>query len=329
MTDEIKSLIINPVEFDVALSAINIATLEDNENLELLLKNIDKTTTSNEYHQVANNTGIRQYTFKFYESLIEIIGSYCRNYANTLWFIEHDLEEVLKRECSSSKEFPDGSKIFLAESAGFYGVYRKKGKTIEEIYEAKVPKRRYQYSEEELGECIIRSGSELNIMGDEISCWDIPNRNNVHLYGFIHYALTKQSSFNRFLANSRKNFESSGGCYITTACVETMGLPDDSLIMQTARAYRDESMNQKSGGTEMINRYNKIAPFIVAGIKTRPNSEQIFKNIFYDDVLPTISLIIEGKNIEAFCFFKNSFERLRYQYSPNVNFLSSPKKVKP
>lgn len=73
---------------------------------------------------------------------------------------------------------------------------------------------------------------------------------------------------------------SSGGCFITTACVEASGLPDNCIELETMRYLRDEYLARSEEGKRMINEYYEIAPSIVTAIRTRENSNEIFNNIF-------------------------------------------------
>jgi hypothetical protein len=54
------------------------------------------------------------------------------------------------------------------------------------------------------------------------------------------------------------------GCFITSACCETLGLPDDCFELRTLRRYRDEVLAKAPGGAREIAAYYSLAPRILA-----------------------------------------------------------------
>ena len=54
------------------------------------------------------------------------------------------------------------------------------------------------------------------------------------------------------------------GCFITTACCETLGLDDDCFELRTLRRYRDEVLAKRPGGSGEIAAYYQLAPLILA-----------------------------------------------------------------
>lgn len=64
-----------------------------------------------------------------------------------------------------------------------------------------------------------------------------------------------------------------GPCFLTTACTQHMGLPDDCEALTTLRAFRDGYMSKLKEGPAMIAEYYRIAPKIVQGIHGRPEEE--------------------------------------------------------
>ena len=53
------------------------------------------------------------------------------------------------------------------------------------------------------------------------------------------------------------------GCFLTTACCEVLGLPDDCFELRTLRRYRDESLAAMPGGNAAIAAYYLVAPSIL------------------------------------------------------------------
>lgn len=84
------------------------------------------------------------------------------------------------------------------------------------------------------------------------------------------------------------------GCFLTTACVDYYGLPDNCYQLTTLRNFRDTYMTKEF--PHLVNRYYQIAPFIVDSLKESPNKEIIFKKLF--DKINLACKAIEQKNFE-------------------------------
>lgn len=97
----------------------------------------------------------------------------------------------------------------------------------------------------------------------------------------------------------KKKKESSGGCYLTSACVEAKGLPDNCYELGVLRNFRDGYLAKVRGGEEEIREYYNIAPTIVNNIKKLPNSITVFEKIYEELVMPCVKLIDEGENEKA------------------------------
>ena len=105
--------------------------------------------------------------------------------------------------------------------------------------------------------------------------------------------------------------QSSGGCFLTSACVKTKGLPDDCYELTTLRRFRDEYMaNQECGKCEIAHYYN-VAPKIVEIINGCDNSNDIFEKIYNELVLPCIKMIEDANLVGA----HNHIRTLRFAIS--------------
>jgi hypothetical protein len=101
---------------------------------------------------------------------------------------------------------------------------------------------------------------------------------------------------------------SGGGCFITTACVEAKGLPDNCPELNALRAFRDEYVRNLSNGEEIISDYYEVAPRIIVGINQEKNSRQVYLSLYDHLVLKSLNLIRKEKNYEA---LKNYLEIVR------------------
>jgi len=111
-----------------------------------------------------------------------------------------------------------------------------------------------------------------------------------------------------------KDRDSSGGCFLTSACIEARGLPDNCEELTVLRAFRDGYMKSSSQGQSDICEYYHIAPAIVKKIRTQPNAVELFDNIYMELVLPCVELIHAGKNEEAHTKYRNFVKKLQTLY---------------
>lgn len=111
-----------------------------------------------------------------------------------------------------------------------------------------------------------------------------------------------------------KNRNGSGGCFLTSACVEAKGFPDDCDELQTLRHFRDEYMAKLPNGSQEVAEYYQIAPQIVDAINTLPNHKEIWEAIYSKLVIPCVRLIKAGDYQSAYCAYKRAVMELRKKY---------------
>ena len=109
----------------------------------------------------------------------------------------------------------------------------------------------------------------------------------------------------------RKN----NGCFISTACVEAQGLPDDCLELTTLRQFRDNTLVYLPKGREAIKEYYAVAPGIVEKINQRGDKNKIYTGLFDNLVKRSVDLVLVGKHEEAFSHYKNIVAQLKAIYS--------------
>lgn len=71
-----------------------------------------------------------------------------------------------------------------------------------------------------------------------------------------------------------------GGCFITTACVEHMGLGDNCDELTTLRQFRDIYLMRKPNGQKLINLYYKYSPKIVTAIDQQEDKKKILDGLY-------------------------------------------------
>lgn len=105
-----------------------------------------------------------------------------------------------------------------------------------------------------------------------------------------------------------------GGCFLTTACVEFAGLPNDCKELQVMRHFRDTYVCKLSDGDKSLSDYYQIAPLIVKRIKFQENSREIFKNML--GTLKIVVKLVESERYsEAWSICQEEFIALKNKYA--------------
>lgn len=107
----------------------------------------------------------------------------------------------------------------------------------------------------------------------------------------------------------------SGGCYLTSACVEAKGLPDDCMELTTLRNFRDNWLKNQPGGLAEVAEYYAAAPKIVEKINALPNAKEIWGELYENLVLPCVKLIQKGELEETRKVYRACSLELSQQYA--------------
>lgn len=91
---------------------------------------------------------------------------------------------------------------------------------------------------------------------------------------------------------------STGFCYLTSACVDYFGKPDNCFELKTLRKFRDEYMKKTTEGCKLVKEYYEIAPKIVIAINGSSDKDKYYHYI-YDIITQCVEFILHGRNIEA------------------------------
>lgn len=86
-----------------------------------------------------------------------------------------------------------------------------------------------------------------------------------------------------------------GGCFLTTACVEAMGLPDDCWALELARKFRDTYMAENLERAKEIKEYYEVAPQIVKEVDKTSDAKNTWKKFFWTDIVPFVDAIEQGQ----------------------------------
>jgi len=107
----------------------------------------------------------------------------------------------------------------------------------------------------------------------------------------------------------------SSGCYLTTACVNARGLPDNCLELQVLRRFRNNILIPSSTGKKIVKEYYKIAPEIVQAVNEQGiEMSGIIWNGVYNDVRKAVSLIFKRDFEGAVRYYQEMTLKLKGEY---------------
>jgi hypothetical protein len=116
------------------------------------------------------------------------------------------------------------------------------------------------------------------------------------------------------LVYERPEAKKDESCYITTATVGSLGLPDDCEALTTLRRFRDEVMLTFPSGRREVAEYYKTAPAIVAAINRRPEAPAIYRSIFNESLAPAVTAVQEGRYAAAYALYRQLVHESRDRF---------------
>lgn len=108
--------------------------------------------------------------------------------------------------------------------------------------------------------------------------------------------------------------QDSSGCFLTSACVEAKGLPDDCSELSVLRHFRDSYLAGIEGEKLKSVNITMLPPTIVSNIRKLPDSLKIIEKIYEELVLPCVKMINEGRNEDAHTLYRAYTLLLKEQY---------------
>lgn len=93
------------------------------------------------------------------------------------------------------------------------------------------------------------------------------------------------------------------GCFLTSACTKSRGLPDNCTELQTLRKFRDQYMMNSHEGAAMVREYYKIAPPVVSAINSLEQQEEVWDFIYRELVSKSIELIESNQHALAMYYY--------------------------
>ena len=113
--------------------------------------------------------------------------------------------------------------------------------------------------------------------------------------------------------NAPPQQQQGGGCFLTTACTQARGLPDDCEELTVLRHFRDTYLLHKPDGKALVRLYYNVAPGIVSGIQSQPDAQRILDDI-YKVIRKCVKLIGRDKLEETYLLYMRMVKKLQAQY---------------
>ncbi|HLO22998.1 MAG TPA: CFI-box-CTERM domain-containing protein [Methyloceanibacter sp.] len=129
----------------------------------------------------------------------------------------------------------------------------------------------------------------------------------------LDWAAQRQTELAQISAD-QKCTSPEGGCFITTACCETLGLDDDCFELAALRRYRDQVLAKRPGGKADIARYYELAPLILARIPERTRRARLLL-LYARFILPASLAAHLGLNALAYRLYRQMLEGLARDFA--------------
>jgi hypothetical protein len=108
--------------------------------------------------------------------------------------------------------------------------------------------------------------------------------------------------------------ESSDKCYITTATVRSLGLPDDCATLTTLRHFRDEVLLKSPSGRSEVAAYYATAPAIVSVIDRLADARAIYRRIYEEFLAPAVRAVQELRFSDAYASYRRLVHETRERF---------------
>ncbi len=99
------------------------------------------------------------------------------------------------------------------------------------------------------------------------------------------------------------------GCFLTTACCELLGLPDDCFELASLRRYRDQVLAAHPEGRAAIDTYYRLAPSILARLPEQQR-DAVLLSIYWRFILPSAIASRLGLNKIAYTLYARMMREL-------------------
>lgn len=108
--------------------------------------------------------------------------------------------------------------------------------------------------------------------------------------------------------------KSSGGCFLSSACIEHKKLSDDCYELNKLRSFRDEYLLKTKEGRILTRQYYLLAPTIVEQINLSEDKDKIYEDIYETMIIPSIQAIEENRYEDAMKIYGKKVIKLKEQF---------------
>lgn len=112
----------------------------------------------------------------------------------------------------------------------------------------------------------------------------------------------------------------SSGCFLTSACCEHRGLPDNCRELTVLRSFRDNYLRKQPYGEEIIQTYYQDAPQIVRYLNEQQDRDTLYSSI-YTKICSVVEAIEEQEYDKATIMYMNMVYFLSRKAFSNHVFL--------
>ncbi len=115
---------------------------------------------------------------------------------------------------------------------------------------------------------------------------------------------------------SKKKAAKPSACFVTSACVEACGLPDDCYELCLLRLFRREYVAKRPDGARVLAEYEEKAPKIVSAIDALGpgKAHDVYQDLYERGVKRSVCLIQNGLWGEAYELYRVICEELEKTY---------------
>jgi len=136
---------------------------------------------------------------------------------------------------------------------------------------------------------------------------EVPSLINIMLGGSADEA--RESKEENDAYNAGYDNAKGSGCFLTTACVEHAGLPDNCHELMTLRRFRDTHLLANPSTRSLVDEYYRRAPSLVLRISLSPSAKVEFADIF-KRIRRIVDMIDNGQSEDAVKCYQDMFNEV-------------------
>ncbi|MEW6110465.1 MAG: CFI-box-CTERM domain-containing protein [Nitrospirota bacterium] len=124
-----------------------------------------------------------------------------------------------------------------------------------------------------------------------------------HLFGGTYYEDSEGKRYE----------EKESICFISTACIEAVGLQDNAVELNTLRQFRENHLVGTPIGEAILSEYREVSKEILSWISSRTDKDKIFRDLYERLVLGSVALIKAGKTELAIDHYRTIVNEYRFK----------------